>query len=117
MGSISEILQRKKLNKRVFYCDGKCEDRSLISIQTISRLYSLPPPYPIYEPVIDSPSIENNSISTNNTIASSLHTPEHDNNNDTPPSKNEFTSTINGKSVCFLSQNVHPLEVNLEDCI
>ena len=89
----------------------------MISIQTISRLYSLPPPYPIYEPVIDSPSIENNSISTNNTIASSLHTPEHDNNNDTPPSKNEFTSTINGKSVCFLSQNVHPLEVNLKDCI
>ena len=105
------MLPWKKINERVFFCcDCEFEDISLKSIQTISRLYPLPPPYPIYKPIIDSPSIENNSISTNDTIDSSLHTLEHDNNDDTPPSNNEFTFTLKGKSVCYLSQNVHSLK-------
>ena len=52
IGSVSEILARKKLNRRVIYCDGESEDLSLKSIQTLSRLYPLPPPYPIQEPEI-----------------------------------------------------------------
>ena len=46
---ISEILSKKKLNRRVVQCDGEVENLILKSIQTLSRLYSLLPSYPIRE--------------------------------------------------------------------
>ena len=49
IGFISEILSKKKLNRRVVYCDGEVENLILKSIQTLSRLYSLLPSYPIRE--------------------------------------------------------------------
>ena len=49
IGSISEFFLRKKINRRVLYCNGEEEYLSLKSIQMLSRLYSLPPPYPFCE--------------------------------------------------------------------
>ena len=41
---------KKQTNRGVVYCDGENEDLSLKSIQNLSRLNPLPPPYLIYEP-------------------------------------------------------------------
>ena len=49
ISSVSDILPRKGKNRRVLYCDGEEEDLSLKSIQTLLRLYPLPPPYLIRE--------------------------------------------------------------------
>ena len=64
IGSISEILRRKKINRIILYWDGEEEDLSLRSIQILSRIYPLPPPCPIREeseiPIEKIPFMSNN---------------------------------------------------------
>ena len=50
IGSFSKTLPWKKSNRRVVYYDDENADISLKSIQNLSRLNPLPPPYLIHEP-------------------------------------------------------------------
>ena len=78
IGPVSEILHRKGKNRRVLYCDGEEEDLSLKSIQTLLRLYPLPPPYLIREDpeiLIEKIPVMNNTI---NFMSQNIHSLRND---------------------------------------
>ena len=138
-GVVIEIKRdaKNKKDRRVLYTDGDMEDLSLKQLSSLhtrnNHLLLAPntlptcddekshpnveflvensletPQFPFMSPSSPSPS-PSPSSSLPKTTDTPLHTPEQDNNEDSPPSKNESYSNLKGESIVFLSQNVHSL--------